>query len=765
MAQDTQSLINENISTVKELREEINRLKDSLVTTQEGTQEWKENVEKLNAAQNKMNTITRAAKGTLDSYNKSEKDSINSLKQRIKELNSERNAMDMNSKEYKVATKELEKLNNKLREAGTSAGDWKANVGNYAASLSGSFAQLGSAATGVTGAVGGLNASMLKLAATPTGAAILALVAAIGTLAKGIKSSEENTNRFNQILAPLKALMVMLEKAAQGVADKFLTWVENMKKSEGAMKVINTALQAIVTVINVAIKRIERMYEGWVEAFKDMKVWADKLKDFAKPLIDSIDKVAGKIRNVLQPAIDWIIEKYNTIADSKWGKRLGLTPIELLAQTWNEAGESVEDYMTELDEVTDKVSKLDKLEAQLAKNRRARAQANAKDQGLIADLDNKIAQAKEEKDYAKAIELVNQKKEIQARIDERNIATAREELALISKRNSLSDSATKDLDAESDAKVALTNATNAATQAQTALIKEVDKLGKQQAAEEAAKKAEKLKQAITDLNAELKNTEATYQETLNGIQNPDALESNEATKAAIEEYYNQVIENYRLEGEAYQQMTDDKIAALEKFIEAQKALGNDTAVQEAEILKLQAANTKKQIEFKKKEEAADKAKVKAVKANANEQLQAYSSLLDGMSGLLEENTIGFKAISVAKAVIDTYLAANNALATLPPPASYVAAAASIATGLANVVSILKVNPKGESAMPDAGGTGGSAIVSTPLINESQPFSYSRTVTTEEEDELNRRNTKVYIVDSEIRDAVNKVDIRENESQF
>jgi hypothetical protein len=44
-------------------------------------------------------------------------------------------------------------------------------------------------------------------------------------------------------------------------------------------------------------------------------------------------------------------------------------------------------------------------------------------------------------------------------------------------------------------------------------------------------------------------------------------------------------------------------------------------------------------------------------------------------------------LAIAQATIDTYVGANRALATLPPPASFAAAAASIATGLANVARI------------------------------------------------------------------------------
>jgi phage tail protein X len=64
-----------------------------------------------------------------------------------------------------------------------------------------------------------------------------------------------------------------------------------------------------------------------------------------------------------------------------------------------------------------------------------------------------------------------------------------------------------------------------------------------------------------------------------------------------------------------------------------------------------------------------------------------SGMLGQMASIFGENTIAYKAFASAQAVIDTYLAANNALAQLPVPLNFVGAAVSIATGLANVAKI------------------------------------------------------------------------------
>jgi hypothetical protein len=60
----------------------------------------------------------------------------------------------------------------------------------------------------------------------------------------------------------------------------------------------------------------------------------------------------------------------------------------------------------------------------------------------------------------------------------------------------------------------------------------------------------------------------------------------------------------------------------------------------------------------------------------------------------------YKAFAITEAIVSTYLAANKALASAPPPLNYALMAATIASGLANVAKI-------KSADPAGGGSGGS----------------------------------------------------------
>ena len=69
------------------------------------------------------------------------------------------------------------------------------------------------------------------------------------------------------------------------------------------------------------------------------------------------------------------------------------------------------------------------------------------------------------------------------------------------------------------------------------------------------------------------------------------------------------------------------------------------------------------------------------------QWQMTQSLLSQIGSALGQHTTVAKGALIIQSVMDTYAAANRALATYPPPWSFIAAAAVTAVGLANVAKI------------------------------------------------------------------------------
>lgn len=119
-----------------------------------------------------------------------------------------------------------------------------------------------------------------------------------------------------------------------------------------------------------------------------------------------------------------------------------------------------------------------------------------------------------------------------------------------------------------------------------------------------------------------------------------------------------------------------------------------------------------------------------------------------------ENSVAYKGFATAQAIISSILAANRVLAEEPGGAIIkgIAAAATLAAGLANVAAIWMVNPDGSNA--------GSAMntqmaqTAQPVIGNSQPINYYRNVTeASPEDEMNKYNIIVKV--SDIEDGLNE----------
>lgn len=772
-----EEVINGNINSLKELKNLIKSFKDELATAKEGSEEWENAVEGLSVAQERLDKINKAAKGTLEGYNNSAKDSINTLKARIKELNTERNAMDMNSAEYAEATAQLKEMNTRLRESGVAAGDMKANVGNYAESLAQGFAgvkdAVGQASSQMISAIGGLGQSLgglsptlstvttgmqgLTAATGAVGIALAAIAAVLAAFKEGVQSSESNTNKFKEALIPVQAVLILIQRAIQNVTSKVLDWMIALQKNEKFINAFKIAIQAIYTAFDVFKKRIKDVTTVLVGWYNKIKEIASKISDVFKPVVDAVDKVFDVTKNKLEPVIKWIIDKWNWLAKTDVGKLLGLNIIKDTVEAWKENKQAAEDTITKISDLSGELRGNLQKEINLQQSKRNLLLANARLNGEIAKKELEINEErnKEVKDYDKILGLINEKTELQLKQAKNNVALKAAELAAIKQRNALSDTSVKDMDAEYAAEAALIEAQNALTQAQNQGEAEARKILQ-------AKLNQKLTIATNAYTAALKNLEAEYSNTVSALEKPIMPEG--VNPDTINAYNDQVIANYQAEWKAYSAMTEGKIAAEMALIEERKRLGQDTAQQEANIAKLRADNAKKYKELSDNMQKTDTNRTKQLKAAYNAQLGAFSDLLGNMSNLFDKNTIAYKATATAKAILDTYMAANAALANAGGlPWGAIPMAATIAAGIANVMAIWKTDTKNPSVSTSTQ----AAATSVPTVDET-PYTYAQTVqTVASEEVINREQTpiKVYVTESDITETQNKVRARVVESTW
>jgi len=263
----------------------------------------------------------------------------------------------------------------------------------------------------------------------------------------------------------------------------------------------------------------------------------------------------------------------------------------------------------------------------------------------------------------------------------------KEKLAILQELDAQGDSSAEDLQEIADLQVKIAESDAQRVDMARAFNNKLNAISEGRRAKE---EAARLK-AIEDerrANEEKLKLEEQRETSIDAITDKFKLKREETELEAIEtEKQKQLAELERLNA------TEEQKASVREFF-AQKTLG---------VLTEQA----------EKEKALDKAKVQATIDTNNETLAAVGSLAGSLGKLAGDS----KGLAVAEATISTYLGATKALAAgAGTPIGYINAAAIIATGLANVKTILStdVGDGGGGSVPSGvGSVGGNIAASIP----------------------------------------------------
>lgn len=171
------------------------------------------------------------------------------------------------------------------------------------------------------------------------------------------------------------------------------------------------------------------------------------------------------------------------------------------------------------------------------------------------------------------------------------------------------------------------------------------------------------------------------------------------------------------------------------------------------LFDLQAQAFAKQLELDKKEKERIKQLNEYRLKSVQETLQTIANLAELFAGKSEkQQKRAFqvqKAVNIANAVIDTYKAANTALASSPPPFNYIAMAAAITAGLVNVKKI--ASQQFQSSSSSSGGGGGTP--SAPEVAQAAPqFNTIGSSGINQLAQLQQQPVQAYVVSSEVTSA-------------
>lgn len=254
---------NEAVKAIAEYQTKIDaardaekNLKKQLKDGEISRQQYNEEMAASKIAIADYNDAIRIINKTVQNQIKQEKEqegSLRSLRAQLSNLTAEYDALS--EAERKGASGE--ELKNKINEVTDALKDgeeetqrYYRNVGNYEEAIKSAVSsnipfigtliqtqdEMGSVKAGAVAAgaaVKNFSKTLLALLANPIVAILTAISVVVMAVAKGIKSSEENTSRWNAVLAPLKMALDAVGKVLQIVASGILSVVEAGGKMMG----------------------------------------------------------------------------------------------------------------------------------------------------------------------------------------------------------------------------------------------------------------------------------------------------------------------------------------------------------------------------------------------------------------------------------------------------------------------------------------------------------------------------------------------------
>lgn len=221
------------------------QLKDGEISRQQYNEEMAASKAYIADCNDSIRIITKTMQNQIK-QEKEQEGSLRSLRAELSNLTSEYDAMS----EAERKSARGEELKNKINEVtdALKGGEeetqrYYRNVGNYEEAIKNAVSsnipfigtliqtqdEMGSVKAGVVAAgaaVKNFSKTLLSLLANPIVAILTAISVVIMAVAKGIKSSEENTSRWNVVLAPLKMALDAVGKVLQIVASGILSVVE-----------------------------------------------------------------------------------------------------------------------------------------------------------------------------------------------------------------------------------------------------------------------------------------------------------------------------------------------------------------------------------------------------------------------------------------------------------------------------------------------------------------------------------------------------------
>lgn len=637
------------------------------------------------------------------------------------------------------------------------------NVGNYEEAIKSAVAsnipfigtliqtqdEMGSVKAGAVAAgaaVKNFSKTLLALLANPIVAILTAISVVIMAVAKGIKSSEENTSRWNAVLAPLKMVLDAVGKVLQIVASGILSVVESGGKM---MEWITKQLEKL-PVLGKYVAEVNKEYERYITMAKEQAAIDRDTRNLqvqnAKNALQiaTLKAKADDELNVSAKERMEAIREANRLEEeaSKKNYELAKRRYELMVQQ-NAMAENTK-------ETNDAIAQAEvEMYNALTEYQDKRGELLGREVSLA----NEIKSAEKEKSDAA---IASKQKEVEAvrAAEDAMLALVKDKREQV--RKEIEFTYSRQIE---DLRARLNTETDLTVKARQAINDQIKALEQEKAAELQKLSEEELQKEIDNrsklislqLEAVKKGSEQEYQLRMQQllVQRDAELADKEQTeqmKLAIVDKYNRQIDDLvaqhekeisEKQQEAVRVRMENEIMQLQQSGASELDILQEQAAQKLELLNsIQQQEGESEQEFLNRKLLANQEYIDAKKAIAEKEVEieqakyeAISSIASGLSSVFEalgDSNKGFAILSKTLALAEIAINTGKAIAagvaqaqSVPFPANIAAIATTVTTILANIATAINTVKSAKFAtggLVTGPGTGTSDSIPAQLSN-------------------------------------------------
>ena len=751
--------------TIKQLKDEIKQLKGELENATIGTEAFSQKSKELSDAQDELKQALNITKQSVEDA----EGSYNALVKQMAELKKEWKATADEAKRNSLG-KEIDNINNQLKELDASIGNNQRNVGNYKGDVVAALQEIGTNTKSYSEQWGEVQKATEQTRAKFESVAKVASGVASGFAAvQGATAllGIENENLEKTFLKVQSAMAI-----AQGVGG-MKDLIEGFSQAKTAFQGASLGVKAFITGLHgikaaivstgigalvVGVGMLIAYWDDLVELFGDGEDEIKKVKDQTIELQNTLKNNDDKNNFLVRLAEAAGKSKKEIIA---LRKEMALAQLQIAADGLREAKETAARLEREK-----KSSK--EIEAANAAVVKAREEYFKREQEFYDIEEDRIVHNVEVKrkaaEDAKTIAAEQAAEEKRLKEEQHNLALQIDEEA----KQSLIDTQSEELNAlriayEKKKAILLAEGMDIKN-LEAAYGISIDNIIKKYEAINAKPLIDGYNKATDAIDTEtgFKQQEVEVKYSYTDTDNP-------VEKIELEIAKEQELEQIRRDAHTQRLKEIDELLQSQTISdEEHKRLEEE----KARLIRQNAIDEEKYIKkLTKLEQDQTKTKKQLLMLQANATVETTSNTLKAVAGLMEEGSKGQKGIATAAAIMDTYKAANAAYSAMAgifgigPVLGAMAAAAAIAAGIKNVQAIWATDETGKNVNPTAETTTSASVTPAINLNEALPIEYTRNIMTDTETQEMNTNNKVYVVESDITETQNNVNVKETNSSF